>query len=1389
MILIVVLLFVLVRKRRVRQEEEAEEAESAAAGAAPEVVTVDFRPTGQAGRLASSFSEALRQLRSHLRGSAYRYRMPWFLLLGETATGKSDLLARSGLNLPLGPPEEGAPEEGPGCSWWFCDQGIVLDVAGDLVLSANGGGSDEKSWRLLLRLLQKHRPERPIDGVVLAVPAADLLGRQADPLVAQKATALYTKLRRAQKQLGMTFPVYVLVTGCERIPGFNSLFMEIPESLHGEIFGWSNPYTLETAYRADWVDEAFESLTAGLERTQLQVFGERIQIDEPDGVFGFPSEVQGLKEPLRTFLGQVFRPSAYHEPLFFRGLYLCGTLPEGAPSASAGKALFVRQVFEAKVFPERSVARPSAGTLASRNRAVLAAQCALVALTLILGLGLWWAHARLSESQRFLQTMLTETARDVTLARQKQRSGLGLGEAFLKEETFRMFDSMALIDTSRFGSVFIPSSWFSPFNSRLRDSMRLAFEDIIFESMYRGLQHRAETLLDQGGQAVFSLREEPLAIGADIPIGDPLEGVEETLLFEEPPDAFSRAASLERLEIVPVEQTAELAELRSFVHGFVRLEENAERYNKLTTTQDLKELDELVFYLFGQRLPKEFFSSSRLYRRSLKDVRYKPFDPQREEELSADTLQKRARVAAVHLVDRLLDRLFLDNPFLLHGEILAAEIQEVGGSGVAGASNPERLLELLALLTRTKRVLARPELAWVSKPDFDLGEEFKDIVETGQSTVCLGPDPDLPDLETEILGKGRERLFHLSQALGEVETPYTGPILAREEGTGKWSLAPGLEVLETALTDMVSQKFMSPDALRSLRTELFPGTRLVWDVRLLREAGALYEPYETFVANSLGMFPQSLRSSLQIVARNRLASKMIARIAAAQRLERTPEASSALLLERELEAEVENFRAAGPALGELIALFDRLGLTDSRDALASLVAAQGYQLLLTVDRLLAEEALYAPKGDRFAWWEGSKGVTLEAYDARDPGELAVYLDAQRDRIAAIALDYAEPVIKGLGGQSRAGRRELRALIARWEGILAELRKYEGKKPGNSVAALEAAILTELSGVDTSNCLQTLTPRMLSEPAGDFFLKARSTLRRGVYDRCQVLAEDRAVSGYRRIASAFNQRLAGRFPFADEIPGRVDREADPDEIRAFFQVFDAHAGILRALPPDDPRFGSAGPAVARFVDRMTDVRALFAPFLDGPKRTETPVFDFELEFRVNRKNERGANQIIGWEMTSGSDRFTLLSEERRGRWSPGVPVALSLRWAKDAVIAPAPPAGGDANPHLRVVDRKVSYSYGGRWGLFALLRDNASSPADFDGFADPHPQTLRFTVATRREDGPEATASAAAERTEPVRTFVRVTLLTPDRKEDLVLPEFPSRAPDLDARPEEKAEMP
>ena len=289
--------------------------------------------------------------------------------------------------------------------------------------------------------------------------------------------------------------------------------------------------------------------------------------------------------------------------------------------------------------------------------------------------------------------------------------------------------------------------------------------------------------------------------------------------------------------------------------------------------------------------------------------------------------------------------------------------------------------------------------------------------------------------------------------------------------------------------------------------------------------------------------------------------------------------------------------------------------------------------------------------------------------------------------------------------------------------------------------------------------------------GDFFLEQRSSLYRSLNERCLALAGQRALAGFGEIEKSFNLRLAGKFPFSAAGSGVYAVEAEPDEVRGFFRLFDAHDEYLDFMPADVPR----RPEILQFVAATRAVRAFFAHYLDNPESGLAPVYDIDVEFRINQQaGEVAGNLIIGWELEVGGKTVSFRDAERRARWTVGRPITLYLRWAKDS---PWEPVTDGTEPKLAGDGRTLIYEFDNRWSLISFVADNRSAGQFLGTFADTRPHTLVFEVETRPRTDRVALGSAPPPPG-PTRIFLRVTVLAPDGDEPktLELPRFPDRAP-------------
>ena len=1336
-------------------------------------------------QLRASFLKGFDQLRNQTSGKDFRYRIPWFLLLGQVGSRPKDLLANAGLSFALSRPDHGDLASELGVRWWFFNGGLVLDLAGEYMLRSDGEGSDEAGWRSFLRLLQRYRPERPMDGVVLTVSAGELLeasksGAQGAVEIEQKATVLSRKLWDLQKILGIRFPVYLLITGCEQVRGFSNFTKSLPEDTQQGIFGWSSPYSVDTVYRTEWADEAFDDLKSQLERRRLRIFAQGPGLDDADEVFIFSSEAQKLRGAVKSYLNQLFR-AAYHESMLLRGVYFCGSatsepteptlesIAQDEPNPvempeflqGPGKAYhFVRDLFEKKIFVEANLARPTGASLLQKNRRVRAAQLGLAATIVLLTVGLWFGAGRLEQRKVELASFLENTRKRVAEAQQmralyqtdafRSRQAAIAGSLMptderetLKTSATRFLNELAVLNGKPYNSFFVPRSWWPDFDDDLKRALVRAYDVIVFRAMREELVYRAELAVSQRQYETDS----GIGVGLVLPTDSSV------------------------VLVRPIDELREFGALERYLETLNELELYIERYNEIDATLSLDDLASLADFLFGEPLLPGFFTNPHVYQTALEGVDYENFE--------YGHYRERARRRARQLIDDFYRALYENSPFVTNVRALSNELSALARERWNDFDETDRLRGIVDTIDRVDRSLSEPNLYWAFRDRFDLGHEFTRLKALAGETTFLTSEFAASSLTREMQQHGEARWRKLRSELANFNgSGLTGPLFKRNQDGVVMQLSPDVEVLQTSLKGFLSESFMSTGERferPSLSTDVdLVRNRLRWDNNLLTYAVGVYDPYQRFTNTGLTYFPPHLQSTLKIVAQKRLNQTLVDLIQRSLILEPLPAGLTASLRARELKEEVGRFRESAPTLTRLLAILQEAQLWDLERSLSDLVAAQAYGLLTTVDRSLRTEPIYRPKGGNFDWWDVQSPLAQEAFAAKDSEELRAYLARQRARMSVLANEMAQPLVAML---ANVGNDEHRELLLKWDAILNALDGYEEKQPGNSVASLEELLAVEFAQVGLENCFETARPFTQASTTGDFFRDQEYYLRDHLYQRCFAVVGQRAAEGYDRVRRFFNQRLAGKFPFAREVNNIFPVEADPETLKEFFRLFDKEKDIILGVPASSTAFRSAGLRIHEFIRDLEKIHGFLSPFLLETEPGAVPVIDCEVEFRVNRQNETAGDQIIEWKLDIGERQLIHPDPDPMVRWTLGDPVRLTLRWAQGS---PWSPAETQTAGQTDVGKKTVTFDYQNKWSLISFLQRHPSVATDFFSLEDEKPHTLKFelkTGATEASIGGVGTGLVSSE----AKVFIRVSLIAADTKEPLRLPSFPDKAPLLGQR--------
>jgi type VI secretion system protein ImpL len=1251
--------------------------------------------------LKQSFTEATRALKSQTTGAADRLAIPWVLSIGESGAGKSTVIDSLRLaRLPgLGRPAD--PTAHAPCTWNFFEHGIVLDIGGSLVLDPSRTHTDDRSWHTLIGQLQKHRPERPLDSVVLSIPSTDLVGptRLSKDALAAKATRIGDRIAELQHSLSLRLPVYVLVTKCDRIPGFVPFCRAVPGRRLDDMLGWSSPYSVDAAFSPAWVDEAFDAVLAGVSEAEFAALAREDVPSDGGDLLLMPLHMGRARSPMREFMRLVFRTTAYERGAFLRGIFFSGDRhgvlerdeesmpqiyeaastsaaprvstamnawlaedepPAPAPVVAEGRqTAFVGDLFSEKIFAERGLAQPGPRVFPSRNRKVAWMQMATAAIILLgplamfaavngVRIGPWRASRGVRAEEASIRPLLQNI--DVAVRQMHSRRTLykaASNNAAPDVSVFQLLDNMASLSTNHMWSVYLPGSLLSPLHHDITDAIGLSFQVIILPEFRERLAYRERRLFDP---AVPLIRgDEHYAVNLSLP----------QYLVEV--DALGR---------------------------------NIARFNVMSSlgNGDLQDLITVVQYLYGEEVAPGFAQDAGYYAHALSGAQTPAI---REDPAQNARAVRRASELTRTSYLALLER--------LSGSAIGGDSADMARASRADIS---ALVGLRAFLDTAGPV----EHALSSiKPPFFFGNDFPVRV---RDSVA----------------------FYKQQLTGQLLPRYADASHSADSETH-------------ALDALLRQQFMQAPTGRVIDATPRSALDLSWDVARLDDALALQADFDKFMAHGLDALPETLRNRVRRLATVQLASAMTDAIAGAAKVR-----ASSMLTDgdRDLAAAIATFDQSAGRISHLLDLLDAMGATATYDALSDLSSTNAKALLARVDASLDLNNRYRLSPSSVNSWNGRAPFSAAAFGGR-PGALDDFLSGEADAFRSAA-QLARPMIAFLEAHSGDGSRRP-ANLRTWDAIISAVEKLDHKPSGGPLVAIESMLRTEVDSIDAKNCARSV-PRPVA--GADILTQRADAMWSAVWRRCVDVANRELATSYTHLETEFRNRLAGRFPFSAP---EATTDAAPADVIDVLRGYDAFMAIARQTNPGDGPITGIGARTSTFLGDMAKVRVFLASLIDSAGTGRGPTLDYQVDFRVNRPREFGANQIAEW-TADIADQHAVLGAPvaaRRGRWRAGDDVRIALRWATGSQYSPIDPLPTGAS----LVDGTLVVSAVGEWSLLRLLKQHESDVPDPDGGF-----TVKIAVRTAQRGAPTSTA----------RGFVRFRLFNPDSKADLAVPHFPISAP-------------
>jgi type VI secretion system protein ImpL len=1238
--------------------------------------------------MAQSFRVALRRLRDQFPGWNSRYKAPWYVLVGETGSGKTAVAnTLSGMSTEIVEPAstaDGAAEYAP--RWLLLDKAVLIDLPGESFLSSaahaapataeptllghftarSNAPTDRAAWRKFLELTARHRPRQPLNGIILTIPATDLFHANGDPEAPHRVARvaeLAKRLDDIQRLTSLSLPVYLLITKCDAITGFGSYSRSFFEEtlaararadasptleLSDDLFGWSNPHALNSTFSPAWVDEAFDDVNEVLLRRQLEMLAESRTPASANDLFLFPFELQKLRSPLRLLLGVLFRTTAYHSPHLLRGIYFCGR--ESAPDAvnstpqpeqhrivpgfltgSTDAILYVRNLFQFKVFAERHLATPTTGRFFSSNRSVMLAQVVACTLMVLFGLGTVHAWHRIGA----LQTNHIDPTLESLTSSLDEIAGYSGSDVTPAVDLFTMLGST---HESEYYAPAMPYSYvdLEGLHSDLRDTVEGTFESVVLSSCKKALEGRIQTLL----YAKVAAPSAASASTSTYPSGN----------------SWSSDPAYRNLD--------------EYLSDLTALGTNIDRYNLISSPDSggFQQLNELLHYLGARDLPNSSrFARDPAYQRLLLEATWKPL------QISPKYDQLTASATKTRITDFYLSW-FGKNPLIAEVDELAGQeglltLTSAGEAAATGTPTNEQLRSIVSRAQALDNQLKDGTYDW-------LAQSFR-----RERYPATGPKLDqMPFADSQFTDDITTRG---TQALAKLDGGLTTTPAVLDLSNGTTRLDEQARTVVSVLSALLGNELMADqyaDAAETASCHLIPaGT--IWDPDDLNRALHFAALRTEVEGDLIPELPAAYRDGVQDIVDRRTTTAMFTTLQGAAMP--NPNQGNAQVA---LDTELQNLSQSLDKLQRIHATLSSLHASTEGACLTRSLARQASSLLLRINQRLP--GLYTPAAFPAA---GTTDLPVSQwlYGVSSSDDLQAYLAGQRQQIEALSADV-ELLLPLLGGDR--GHTDLQT---KWLNIAKDVTALQAKNPDSPIQTLETYIATDLDKITPEDGCKAPAIRR----SNDIFLRVGAGLASVAVSHCYTSA----IARFNDIAADFNQHLAGRFPFSQLLDTRPGYEADPSDIAAFYAIFDRDSpGLTTALPlaAEDPQSAVA------FLQAVSAAR----PLVLGTAKNPAPAFGLNVRFRTNRDRENYGNRIVEWTLRVGQQVVSFPPDPGDLPpilWQLGDPVALTLRYANNS---PQLPAAANPSSAAQVQGGSVAYRYADAWSLFAFLKDHVPTIA-------------------------------------------------------------------------------
>jgi len=1228
------------------------------------------------GPITRMFFKVLEAIRSSTYDLRWRYKLPCFMIVGPKGSGKTTLL--NNLNF-----EHLVSEKSENNSLWkLFREGAIFEFP-----NIDSSVDKSKFWTFISELFVFIRPRRPLDGIIVTIPADFFISRTSN--IEKHAHEMFDKIFQFQHDINFKLPIYFIVTKSDQIFGFQEFVHLLKENTKQQIFGWSCPYSLDMAFSPNWINEIFNTMDEGIRKAGFY-FARKRNIDENlEKAMLFEAYFEKIKPMLSEYLLTMFRTHNPVDGMILRGVYFVGRQKEVAISPGSVVQLsaltpgvnvdasmnhlhtddlyFVQDLFKDKIFKEYNIAYPilkDTGGITKkeyRNKLIFAGSA------LFFSVGWIWGNGNIRTNVRnCYQTMCTVKKNLLRIKYLEDTLKSSEDQSLINSQASALLQNMPVVKTGDFFSIFVPQSWFFGIGSSVRSTTELVFDSVVVKAMYIDLNFNTKNIL----------------LGSRAP---------------------SKKNLNSQKDIFDVLNFESFKELSGFVEKIKNLKKISSEYNSIRNLEDSNNVISITESLF-----KDKFEIADEMRTHVPNKQIMP------PKFNLEDFQTNIESSLKNIFDNFIrDTLDVTVEKVLQN--VASDIDRLHEAGQNSKINysVQDLAKLYNKVELVEDIFKNKNFSWIKENTFCPTPEYQKILHNLESTGMISPD-----CLRDLIHFADVSFNSYKDALGMYKSKLSGKILENQSPSGSFLQVKG------ELKALLDLSFICVVPSGHFSRELPTDKMLIWDVKRLKELCNLIDKYNEFSET----VPEGMRAEYfdiyKTVAKKCFYPAIKAMVANAQILEDMPLGNSRALFENAYKKQALNIRNVSVSLPKVIKILDEIISEENLQdfGFSDLIISQYLGLLEKIDALFNTEKPYSTSSALFDDWDGNGNPQFMKMSSQ--ANIKQYLNAQFERIKFLAKDLASPIVDLLTIPNVFEKIRDKKLINKWREIITSVDDYENKKPGNSIAALESFITENLSKVSLDNFDTQGEIKNISQNDSDYFLSKRSVVAKSLMNRADVVQYDRVAVAYNKVNNIFNKKLANKFPFGDS-----SEDASLNDLEEFvnaYELLDATAINVLERNKDVKHINSQ---VFDFFKNTNKILPFLKACVAQFKSTDpnTCPMSFNVLLRPFPNMEALTSAVI--------DRmFSInnmpVSDDNNGVFFFGNTVMAIFGWVASANEKPNE---SKAMGNLSIENNLAAFTYTGTWALFRMIEAHKVSK----GVEYPNGIVLQFNVPiASQKDGAE-----------------------------------------------------